>query len=175
MTAWPFKNIRLNGNWHSINSNSMLQPFFSPVHQYLTSNPHACLCMSVPGILISPASRSSPPPHFSYFGMPVPGICSNSSHPAGIGMHPPPPPLHCLSLSILCMLTHVWSSQHRPCITTAGIRRTAYRHIYWIVTTKPGPGCSAATAEAQSWQIHGQFHGSRFARPRTTPWVYTQL
>lgn len=81
---------------------------FHPIHYYT--------CLS-PGIMA--ASRAPPPPVSpSYFVMLVPGICSNSSHPVGIGMPPPHPLsslLYCLSPSISHTPAHVRSSRHgRP-------------------------------------------------------------
>lgn len=96
------------------------------------------------------ASHASvpPPTHPPHFGMPVPGICSNSSHPVGIGMYPLPPiPLSSLQLvsvhlmyASTCMKQPTWTPHHQ---------HGAYT-FYWLVTTKSFPSCSASW----SWQTH---------------------
>lgn len=48
-----------------------------------------------------------PLPHLYYFGRPVPGICSNSSHPMGIGMSPLYPLSPSLVFSACLRLSYV--------------------------------------------------------------------
>lgn len=61
-----------------------------------------CSCMREPGLLVP-----SCPPHPFYFGMPVPGICSNSSHPVGIAMPPHNPPRPSLIFTACLCLSYV--------------------------------------------------------------------
>lgn len=76
------------------------------------------------------ASTAVSPP-LPYFGMQVAGICSNSSHPVGIGMSTPllPSVFTAPSLSISPTPAHVWSS--RPGRPAASARRTAHT-FYWL-------------------------------------------
>ncbi len=70
---------------------------------------HPCPCMRDLGA--SHASMVHPPP--SYFGMPVPGICSNSSHPVGRGMSPPstsPSPVFTACLCLSYVRQHMYEA-----------------------------------------------------------------
>lgn len=83
---------------------------FYPLNLYTCPSP----CMREPGLHM-PLWPSPPIP---YFGMPVPGICSNSSHPVGIGMSPPLPLSSLLPVSVYlmyvltCMKQPTWSPLH---------------------------------------------------------------
>lgn len=101
-----------------------------------------------------------PPPHF---GMPVPGICSNSSHPVGIGMYPLPPiPLSSLQpVSVYLMYASTYMKQP----TWTPHRRFEAYAFYWLVTTKSFPSCSA------SWSWRTTAVGYTTARPKTTLWI----
>lgn len=86
------------------------------------------------------------PPHPS-FDMPVPGICSNSSHPVGIGMYPLPPiPLSSLQ-PVSVYLMYASSCMKQPAVPPH--QHEAYT-FYWLVTTKSFPSCSASWR----WQTH---------------------
>lgn len=118
--------------------------------------------MREPGLLM-PSWSPHPP---SYFGMPVPGICSNSSHPVGIGMSPPStrPSLvftACLCLSYIRQHMYEAANADTP-QPTCGAQPT---HFTGLVTTKSFPSCSA------SWCWQTTAVGYTTAGPKTTQWI----